>query len=103
MSLDAHGARLTRRDIAELATASDQLAVAADTIRRMRPAWGEAVVNLLIAANVAVVRVQNKGAARFARYLQKHGLEKAQDASEGPAAGDNTAQGDNVPPEGAEG
>ena len=86
MSLDSHGARLTRRDVQELASASDQLAVAAETIRSMGPKWGEAVVNLLIAVNVTIERIQNKGAATFARYLEKHGPQGAQDASETAAA-----------------
>ena len=71
----------------DLATASEQLAVAAQTIRNMHPAWGEAVVNLIIAVNVVVVRIQNKGAEAYARYLQKHGAsgtpELAGDAAEG--------------------
>ncbi|HVI11024.1 MAG TPA: hypothetical protein VND65_22250 [Candidatus Binatia bacterium] len=57
----------------DLATASEQLAVAAQTIRNMHPAWGEAVVNLIIAVNAVVVRIQNKGAEAYARYLEKHG------------------------------
>ena len=80
MSIDSHAARVTRRDVVDLGTASEQLAVAADTIRRMRPAWGEAVVNLLIAVNVTIERLQNKGAAAFARYLEKHGAQSPQDA-----------------------
>jgi len=48
----------------------------------MRPAWGEAVVNLLIAVNVTIARLQNKGAAAFARYLEKSGLQSPQDATE---------------------
>ena len=90
MSIDSHAARVTRRDVVDLATASDQLAVAADTIRRMRPAWGEAVVNLLIAVNATIERLQNKGAAAFARYLEKHGAQSSQDASENETLGDSS-------------
>jgi hypothetical protein len=95
MSIDSHGSRLSRRDVTELATASEQLAVAAETIRRMRPAWGESVVNLLIAANLVIERIQNKGAATFARYLQKHGPQMPQDARD-PADPDD--QSDQVRP-----
>src|SRR5882672_1745750 len=84
MSLDSHGARLTRRDVQELAAASEQLAVAAETIRGMGPKWGEAVVNLLIAVNVTIERIQNKGAATFARYLEKNRPQGAQDLSDEP-------------------
>lgn len=88
MSIDSHAARITRRDVVDLAAASEQLAIAAQTIRRANPTWGEAVVNLLIPANATITRLQNKGAAAFARYLEKHGLQKPQDASQEPPAGD---------------
>lgn len=90
MSIDSHGARITRRDVVELNTASEQLAVAADTIRRMRPAWGEAVVNLLIAVNAAIERIQNKGAAAFARYLEKKGTQSPQGEPEIAPLGDSS-------------
>jgi hypothetical protein len=80
MSIDSYGAKLTRRDVSELAIASDQLVVAAETIRGMGPKWGEAAVNLLIAVNAVVTRIQNKGASAFARYLEKHQAQEAQDA-----------------------
>jgi len=99
MSLDSHGARLTRRDVQELAAASEQLAVVAETIRGIGPKWGEAVVNLLIAVNVTIERIQNKGAATFARYLEKHGAPAAQEASETPAAGAISQISDISPPE----
>ena len=99
MSLDSHGARLTRRDVQELAAASEQLAVVAQTIRDMGPKWGEAVVNLLIAVNVTIERIQNKGAATFARYLEKHGPQGAQDASETGPTYDCPTCGQFAPPE----
>lgn len=92
MSIDSHAARVTRRDVTDLAVASEQLVVAADTIRRMKPNWGEAVVNLLIAANLTIERIQNKGAAAFARYLQKHGPQSPQDVPEAAAAGEDANQ-----------
>src|SRR5208337_3775096 len=99
MSIDSHGARITRRDVVELNTASEQLAVAADTIRRMRPAWGEAVVNLLIAVNVTNARLQNKGAAAFARYLEKRGPETLQDVLADALAEEQTNPGRKTPPD----
>jgi hypothetical protein len=72
MSIDSYGAKLTRRDVSELTIASEQLVVVAETIRGMGPKWGEAAVNLLIAVNAVVTRIQNKGATAFARYLEKH-------------------------------
>jgi hypothetical protein len=96
MSIDSSGARITRRDVQELAIASEQLAVAADTIRGMGPKWGEAVVNLLIAVNLTITRLQNKGAAAFARYLEKHGTQSPVDASGAPAAAEDTPERRNV-------
>lgn len=98
MSIDSHGARVTRRDVSDLNTASEQLAVAADTIRRMRPAWGEAVVNLLIAVNTTIARLQNKGAASFARYLERKGTQSPGDASQDPPAGDPSNPDRKTPP-----
>ena len=98
MSIDSHAARITRKDVTDLGIASEQLAVAADTIRRIKPAWGEAVVNLLIAANLTIERIQNKGARAFARYLEKHGLQGAQDSPETAAAADVAPNSDFVPP-----
>src|ERR1700681_1497150 len=80
MSIDSYGAKLTKRDVTELAQASEQLVVVADTIRMSGVKWGEVAVNLLIVVNNTVVRIQTKGAAAFARYLEKHPLEMPQDA-----------------------
>lgn len=92
MGMDAYGAKLTRRDVGDLAAASEQLVVVADTIRRARPAWGEATVNLLIVVNNTIVRIQNKGAAAFARYLEKHPAQAVQDVREGQNPGDDPYQ-----------
>jgi hypothetical protein len=79
MGLDSYGAKLTRRDVAELATASEQLAVVAEQIRGSGVRWGGISINLLIVVNNTIVRIQNKGAAAFARYLERHPLQKPQD------------------------
>lgn len=92
MGMAQRGARLSLSDVRDLDQASQQLVVVADTIRQMGPKWGEAAVNLLIAANLVIVRIQNKGAAAFARYLDKHGPQKPQDASAKTPATETTYQ-----------
>jgi len=67
MSIDSYGAKLTKRDVTELAQASEQLVVVADMIRLSGVKWAEVAVNLLIVVNNTVVRIQTKGAAAFAR------------------------------------
>ena len=99
MSIDSHGARITRRDVVELNTASEQLAVAADTIRRMRPAWGEAVVNLLIAVNATIARIQNKGATAFARYLERKDTQSPKVVSETEPTNECPTCGQDAPPD----
>lgn len=81
----------------DLATASEQLAVAAQTIRNMHPAWGEAVVNLIIAVNAVVVRIQNKGAEAYARYLQKHGTATAQERMQELGPGEMVREAQKTP------
>jgi len=81
-----HGARLSERDVQELDSASNALASAAAAIRRANPSWGEAVIQALILANQTIERLRDRGAATFARYLEKRGLHKPQDAPEIPAA-----------------
>ncbi len=98
MSIDSHGARLTRRDVTELATASEQLAVVAQTIRSGGVKWGEAAVNLLIAANTTIERIQNKGAAVFARYLAKHGQQSPAEPPEVEIVTDDVRHERNVTP-----
>ena len=77
-----NGARISKRDIVDLNQASEALATAAHTIQRINPQWGESVVALLIEANNTVVRIQQKGAAAFARYLERHGVKEAVAATE---------------------
>jgi hypothetical protein len=78
------GARLSLRDVQDLNTASESLAAAADTIKAMHPQWAPGIISLMIQANDIVVRVQNKGAAQFARYYAK---KAAQDAGQGELEG----------------
>ena len=79
MGIDSYGAKITRRDVVDLAQASEQLAVVSNMIRSSGVKWAEVSVNLLIVANNTVVRIQQKGAAAFARYLEKHGPETAEE------------------------
>jgi formylglycine-generating enzyme required for sulfatase activity len=88
-----HAARISMRDIADLNQASEQLAAAADTIQRVNPAWGAGVVQLLIAANNVVVRVQQKGARAFAAWLEKHGVKELPSEAEIENAPDAPDQG----------
>ena len=87
MGMHQSAARLSERDIADLEISSQRLAAAAGAIRRANPTWGEAVVQSLIEVNNVVVRIQEKGARAFARYLERHGTKKPQDApASSPAA-----------------
>ena len=84
-----HGARITESDVRDLDDASTCVANAAATIQRANPTYAEAVVQLLITANNTICRLRDKGGSAFARYLQKHGTGKPQDASEiAPVEGD---------------
>ena len=86
-----HGARISETDLQQLDEASNHLAAAATTIQRAKPSWGDPVVQLLILANNTILRIRDKGAGAFARYLEKHGLQKTQDVTEAPPAADNPA------------
>lgn len=89
MSLDNRGSRLTRRDVTDLAAASEQLAVVANQISSSGVKWAAAAIQLLIAANNVVMRIQTKGAAAFERYLQKHPFQTPQNVpAEVNAGGD---------------
>ena len=92
MGVYSYGARLSLADVVDLDAASTRLATAVGAIRRANPIWGDAVVQLIYEANEVVVRVQNKGALSFARYLEKHGLKEPQDAPGIPAAGELLGQ-----------
>ena len=76
------GARISVRDVHDLNDASEALATAADTIKRINPSWSGTVIALLIRANETIVRIQNKGAAAFARYLERHGVKEPLQATE---------------------
>jgi len=68
--------------VRDLNDASEALATAADTIKRINPSWSGTVIALLIRANETIVRIQNKGAAAFARYLERHGVKEPLQATE---------------------
>jgi hypothetical protein len=87
-----HGARLNQQDLVDLDQASQHLATAAETIKRANPVYADSVIQLLIAANTVILRLQEKGAATFARYLEKHGLQKPQDGPEAPAVDVESSQ-----------
>lgn len=96
MSVYSHGARLSAQDVTDLGIASGRLAAVADQIKRANPGWAAPVVQLLIEANDVIVRIQNKGAAAFSRYLEKHGLQKPQDASQESPAGEIAPEAPNA-------
>ena len=56
-------------------------------------------MRLLVVANEVVVRVQNKGAAAFAKYLEKHGLKEAPGETELEDAEDDPDQVRKTQPE----
>jgi|SRR5882672_25635 len=104
MSIDSHGARLSRRDVVELATSSEQLAVVSGMIRSSGVKWGEVAVNLLIVVNNNVVRIQSKGARAFARYLEKYPPQSAEAPAEVPDWGDAAKRAsESIPDEDEEG
>ena len=99
MGWNQAGARLSRRDVQELNQASEALAAAAATIQQMRPQWAPGVIQLLVRANDVVVRVQNKGAEAFAKYLERHGVKEAPGEPEAAGAQDDPDQGEESQPE----
>lgn len=99
MGWNQAGARLSRRDVQELNEASEALAAAAATISQMRPQWAPGVIRLLVVANDIVVRVQNKGAEAFAKYLERHGLKEAPGETEIAGAEDDPNQLPKTQPE----
>lgn len=91
MPIQNAAARISRRDVADLDKASTTLAVAAAQIKRMNPAWADAVIQLMIEVNETIVRIQTKGANAFARYYERHGLTNApDDGSEIPVGDSNS-------------
>ena len=103
MNLGNRGARLRPQDVQELNQASEEMAAAAEIVKRTNPSWGAAVIQLLISANNRVVAIQNRGAATFARYLEKHGIQEPQDGSDASIPGEPTSDGQNEPSEGSGG
>ena len=74
MGIANAAARISRRDVVDLNHASELLAAIAAQIKRLNPAWGDGVIQLLIEANSPIVRIADKGARAFARYYEAHGL-----------------------------
>ena len=103
MGLSSHGARLSMQDVSDLNLASEDIAACAVLIQRNRPSYEAAAVQLLMRANNTVLRIQNKGGAAYARYLERHGFqEKSGDAD--PAAPGEAAQVEgSTPPDEEEG
>ena len=93
-----HGARISEADIQQLDEASNHLAAAATTIQRMKTSWGDPVVQLLILANNTILRMRDKGAGAFARYLGKHGLQTSQATPGEPPAGESSPNSPNSSP-----
>ncbi len=82
LQLSRGAAKITEKHVRALGEASNALAAAAETIKRVNPQWGSGVIQLLILANDRVCSVMNDGAAAFARYIEKHGAKEP----EAPAA-----------------
>lgn len=91
MSIDSYGARLTRRDIAELDNASNALAAVAGSIQRANPVWKDAAIQNLILANNTVVRLQAKGQAAIDKEIARRAAKSAAKPSEVIAAPNHTA------------
>jgi hypothetical protein len=89
MGIHQSAARLSMRDVNDLNQASEQLAALAQMIRRVNPAWCEGAVNLIISVNNTVVRLQEKGATAYARYLERHGVK---DTKAKPTDAENAAK-----------
>lgn len=76
------------------------MAAAAEQVKRANPIWAPGVVTLLIQANNRVVALQARGAATFARHLEKHPAQRPQAEAEIAALavtadpGQNTAEGE---------
>jgi hypothetical protein len=98
MGMHQSGARISARDVQELNQASEHLATLAQQIQRVNPTWAATAIALLMQANNTIVRMQNKGAGAFARWLQKHGTQEAPLATdlENPQEGPNL--GRRMPP-----
>ena len=65
MSVTNHAARLSVRDVRDLAIASQCLAAVANALQRAKPAWGPPCLSMLIQANDTLVRLNQKGLIAF--------------------------------------
>ncbi len=79
------------QDVSDLNVASEDLAAVAELIKRNRPSYQDAAVQLLVRANTTIVRIQNKGAGAYARYFERHRLPTAPGDTD-PAAPREAAQ-----------
>lgn len=86
-----YGARLSEKDVADLAAVVAAIHELAFTIQRANPVWAAAAVQVLTTIQDVVIRLQNKGAEAFARYLEKRGLKPAQDEPAAAAESDQVA------------
>lgn len=98
MGMAQHGARLSMQDVSDLNLASEDIAACATLIQRNRPSYEAAVVQLLIRANTTVVRIQQKGASAYARYLERHGVQGASGEADPAAPGDDQGIEESTPP-----
>jgi ethanolamine ammonia-lyase large subunit len=88
MGMASRGARISPQDVADLNLASEDVAACAQLIQRNRPSYEAAAVQLLVRANTTIVRIQQKGAAAYARYLERHGLQDPSGIAESAAPGE---------------
>jgi len=90
-------------DVSDLNVASEDLAAVAELIKRNRPSYQDAAVQLLIRANTTIVRIQNKGAAAYARYLERHGLPGSSGGTDPGASGEDVENPRSTPQDEEEG
>ncbi|HVH78593.1 MAG TPA: hypothetical protein VM782_04330 [Stellaceae bacterium] len=81
----------------DLAKASAAIAELAHTIQRANPVWAAASVQVLISVNETIVRLQNKGAEAFSRYLAKHPAAGQLQLAGGAGTGDQAASERSTP------
>jgi hypothetical protein len=85
------------QDVADLNLASEDVAACATLIQRNRPSYEAAAVQLLVRANSTIVRIQNKGAGAFARYLERHGVQEPSGDTETAGPGEDAENQGSTP------
>jgi len=73
-----HTARLSVRDIEDLAIASERLVAAYRTIEGSGYKNGPALLQLIQEANTPIERIRAKGARSIARFLERRGVAEPQ-------------------------